>query len=156
MFVPRSRYIIIGRWGGHCALFQGDSHMESHRYQSGLERIREIFGEAGVKVIEAIAETSPDFARLTVEFPYGDIYSRPALGTKTREIVTLSSLITLGYALPELRVHMIGALRTGCTRGEILEIIMQVAVYAGFPAALNALQVARELFEELDGATPSV
>lgn len=121
---------------------------ESVRYSRGLEKLREIDGKAGERVIEALADIAPDFAKLLIEFPFGDIYSRPQLDLKSREIGVVAALTALGNATPQLKVHIHGALNVGCTRDEVVEIIMQMAVYAGFPAALNGLFAAKEVFAE--------
>lgn len=98
-------------------------------------------------MIAALAPIAPDFARLLIEFPFGDIYSRPGLDLKSREIATIAALAALGNATAQLKVHIEGALNVGVTQAEIVEVFMQMAVYAGFPAALNALFAAREVFE---------
>lgn len=69
---------------------------------------------------------------------------------KTREIAVIAALAALGNALPQLKIHIRACLNVGCSRTEITEILMQMAVYAGFPAALNALFAAKEVFEEVD------
>lgn len=127
---------------------------ESVRYSRGLEKLREIDGKAGERVIAALADIAPDFARLLIEFPFGDIYSRPQLDLKSREIGVVAALTALGNATPQLKVHIHGALNVGCTRDEVVEIIMQMAVYAGFPAALNGLFAAKEVFAEHEIAAP--
>ncbi len=126
------------------------------RYLRGLEKLREIDGEAGQRVIDALAPIAPDFARYLIEFPFGDIYSRPNLDLKSREIAVVAALTAMGNAAPQLRVHVQGALNVGCSRDEIIEVMMQMAVYAGFPAALNGLFAAQEVFKERDAAQPSV
>lgn len=118
------------------------------RYQRGLDKLREIDGEAGQRVIDALAPIAPDFARYLIEFPFGDIYSRPQLDLKSREIATVAALTALGNATPQLKVHVHGALNVGCSRDEIVELMMQMAVYAGFPAALNGLFAAQDVFKE--------
>ncbi len=118
------------------------------RYERGYEKLRQIDGEAGERVIAALADIAPDFARLLIEFPFGDIYSRPQLDLKSREMGVIAALTALGNAQPQLKVHIHGALNVGCTREEIVEMIMQMAVYAGFPAALNGLFAAKEVFAE--------
>lgn len=85
-----------------------------------------------------------------IEFAFGDIYSRSGLDLKAREIATVASLTALGNAQPQLKVHIHGALNVGCTRIEIVEVILQMAVYAGFPAALNGIAAAKEVFQERD------
>ncbi|TAM50290.1 MAG: carboxymuconolactone decarboxylase family protein [Paraburkholderia sp.] len=125
-------------------------HANNDRYTRGWDKLKEIDGEAGERVIEALAPIAPDFARYLIEFPFGDIYSRPALDLKAREIATIAALAALGNAQPQLKVHIEGALNVGCTREEIVEVFIQMAVYAGFPAALNALFAAREVFAAHD------
>lgn len=126
--------------------------MGETRYERGLQKLSEIDGEAGERVIESLADIAPDFARYLIEFPFGDIYARPGLDLKCREIATVAALTALGNAQPQLKVHIHAALNVGCTKGEILEVIMQMAVYAGFPAALNALFAAKEVFDEKNRA----
>jgi 4-carboxymuconolactone decarboxylase len=120
------------------------------RYRRGLEKLAEVDGDAGRRVIESLADVAPDMARYVIEFPFGDIYSRPGLDLKSREIATVAALTALGFALPQLKVHIHGALNVGCSRTEVVEVIMQMAVYAGFPAALNGLFAAREVFDDRD------
>ena len=93
---------------------------ENARDIRGLEKLREIDDEAGQRVIDALAPIAPDFARYLIEFPFGDIYSRPALDLKSREIATVAALTALGNATPQLKVHVHGALNVGCTRDEIV------------------------------------
>jgi 4-carboxymuconolactone decarboxylase len=116
------------------------------RYERGLAKLQQIDGEGGIKVVESLAGIAPDFARLLIEFPFGDIYSRPGLDLRSREIAVVAALTAMGNAAPQLKVHIQGALNVGVTRTEVVETIMQMAVYAGFPAALNGLAAAREVF----------
>lgn len=116
------------------------------RYTRGQRALAEIDGAAGQAVIDALADIAPDFARYVLEFPFGDIYSRPGLDLRSREIATIAALATLGHATPQLKVHIRAGLNVGLTQAEIIEILIQMAVYAGFPAALNGLFAAREVF----------
>jgi len=120
--------------------------MQPNRYEQGLAKLREIDGEAGQRVVDCLADIAPDFARYLIEFPFGDIYSRPGLDLKSHKIAVVAALTALCNAAPQLQVHIQGALNVGVTQGEIVEVIMQMAVYAGFPAALNGLSTAREVF----------
>lgn len=125
------------------------------RYQRGWEKLKEVDGEAGERVIDSLKDIAPDFARYVIEFPFGDIYSRAGLDLKSREIAVVAALTALGNASPQLKVHIHGALNVGCTRQEVVEVIMQMAVYAGFPAALNGLFAAKEVFQERDDSGKS-
>ena len=124
--------------------------MKSERYKKGWDKLQEIYGAAGENVIHTLQDIAPDFADVLVEFPFGDIYSRDGLDLKSREIATLAALTTLGTAIPQLKIHVHGALNVGCTKQEIIEIMLQMAVYAGFPAALNGLFAAKDVFDEWD------
>jgi len=90
----------------------------------------------------------PQLARFVIEFPFGDIYSRPGLDLKSREIATIAALTALRNCSPQLKVHLNAALNVGCTEVEIKEVLMQMAVYAGFPAALNGMFAFKEVLEK--------
>ena len=127
--------------------------MKSERYKKGWDKLKEIDGAAGENVINALKDIAPDFADLLIEFPFGDVYSRDGLDLKSREIATVAALTAIGTASPQLKVHIHGALNVGCTQQEIIEIMIQMAVYAGFPAALNGLFTAKEVFDEREAET---
>ena len=95
-----------------------------------------------------LKEFAPEMFDWIVDFAYGDVVSRPALDLRTRELATVAALTALGNAAPQLRAHIGGALNAGCAPREILEVILQMAVYAGFPASLNGIAVARDVFAE--------
>ena len=118
------------------------------RYERGLRKLNEIDKEQVGRIVAGLQDIAPDFARYLIEFPFGDIYTRPGLDLRARQIATVAALTALGTAMPQLKVHIHGALNVGCTRQEITEVIMQMAVYAGFPAALNGLSVAKDAFTE--------
>jgi 4-carboxymuconolactone decarboxylase len=117
-----------------------------NRYERGLKKLAEIDGAQGERVVESLADIAPDFAKYLIEFPFGDIYSRPGLDLRSREIAVVAALTAMGNATPQLKVHIRAALNVGCSRVEVVETIMQMAVYAGFPAALNGLFAAKEVF----------
>jgi 4-carboxymuconolactone decarboxylase len=124
--------------------------MSSDRYERGLEKLKEVDGEAGETVIAGLKDIAPDLARYVIEFPFGDVYCRPGLDLKSREIAAVAALTALGTATPQLKVHINGALNVGLSRQEVVEIIIQMTVYAGFPAALNGMFAAKEVFQERD------
>jgi len=119
--------------------------MES-RFERGSRALAQIDGQAGERVIASLADIAPDFARYLIEFPFGDIYSRPDLDLRSREIATIAALTALGNATPQLKVHIEAGLNVGLSRQEIVETIMQMSIYAGFPAALNGLFAAKDVF----------
>jgi 4-carboxymuconolactone decarboxylase len=124
--------------------------LSKDRFETGKQTFEKITGDVGKKFLENLKQVAPDFADYLVEFPFGSIYSRPGLDIKTREIITLSSLATQGNAAIELKAHIKLALNAGVTRQQIIELFMQISVYAGFPAAVNAMLAAKDVFKELD------
>lgn len=129
------------------------------RYTRGRARLAEVDGPAGLEIVAALSRDFPDFARYLVEYPFGDVYSRPGLGLRERELAVVAALAALGNAGPQLRVHLEAALHVGCTPIELHEVLVQISVYAGFPAALNGLAALREVLQhrgvELPLASPA-
>ncbi|MFT0168703.1 carboxymuconolactone decarboxylase family protein [Paraburkholderia mimosarum] len=119
---------------------------QESRLARGRRMLSAIDGRAGENVIQSLADIAPDFAQYLLEFGFGDIYARPGLDLRSREIATIAALTAIGHAQPQLKVHLAAGLNVGLTREEIVETIMQMALYAGFPAALNGLFAAREVF----------
>jgi len=128
---------------------------DNERYERGWNKLKEIDDKAGENIINSLKDIAPDFARYVIEFPFGDVFSRPGLDLKSREIAIVAALTAMGNAASQLKFHIHGALNVGCTRKEIVEVIMQMAVYAGFPAALNGLSAAKEVFKERDDSGKS-
>lgn len=122
--------------------------MKSQRFKDGWEKLKEVDGNAGENVIKSLKDIAPDFADLLIEFPFGDIYTRDKLDLKSREIATIAALTVMGNAAPQLKVHIHAGLNVGCSKEEIIEVIMQMSVYGGFPCALNGLFVAKEVFND--------
>lgn len=121
----------------------------SDRYRRGVDIIQQLSsGSLEQFLTSRVAEVAPDFARMAIEFPFGDLYSRGNLAFRDREIAAISALATLGHAGPQLRTHVTAAMTLGVERAEIIEILMQAAVYAGFPVALNALGACHDLLTD--------
>ena len=118
------------------------------RYDRGLAQLSAIDGEGGHRVIESLADIAPDFGRYIVEFGFGDVYSRPGLNPRDRQLVTIGSLTSMGGCEPQLEVHVNAALNVGLTPAEIVEAIMHAAMYSGFPRGLNAMFTAKKVFAE--------
>ena len=126
----------------------------SDRYARGLERLNTLNPAGGARVQESLRDIAPDFGRLMIEFGYGDLLTRPGLDMKARQIATTAALAGMGNAQPQLRFHIGASLNAGCSPDEIVEILYIVAVFAGFPAALNSLTAAKEEFS-LRGVSPA-
>lgn len=118
------------------------------RYERGWTKLKEIDGRAGEEVIESLANICPDLGRYIIEYPFGDIYSRSGLSLQQRELVTIAALTALGNSQAQLAVHIRAALNVGCLPKEIVETILQLSVYAGFPAAINGMLIAKTVFLE--------
>ncbi|HKG03122.1 MAG TPA: carboxymuconolactone decarboxylase family protein [Conexibacter sp.] len=118
------------------------------RYERGAAVQDQLDPDIRRRVTESLADLAPDFARITVEFPFGDIYSRPGLDLRSRQIATIAALCAMGGCDQQLAVHCGFARNIGMTRDELVEIVMQMAVYAGWPRAMNGLTVVREAFAD--------
>jgi 4-carboxymuconolactone decarboxylase len=129
--------------------------MTLNRYEIGLKVLQQVGGVAYDDPLRVLETIAPDLARFTVEFGYGDIMARPALDLKTRQLATVAALTALANAAPQLRFHIEGALNVGWKPLEVVEVIMLSTVYAGFPAALNGVLAAKEVFERR-GLMPDV
>src|SRR5487761_2500152 len=121
--------------------------MESERYTEGMKVRRAVLGDAYVdRALASVDDLSADMQQYVTEAAWGSVWTRPGLPRRERSIITLSMLVALNRP-HELRVHVLGGLNNGLTQKEIVELIMHSAAYCGFPAALDALRVAREVFE---------
>ncbi|GLY87472.1 carboxymuconolactone decarboxylase family protein [Actinoallomurus iriomotensis] len=118
------------------------------KYEHGLNVLRQIDGEAGQKVVDSLADISPELGHQVVAWGFGEIYARPGLAPRDRQLVTLGILTALGGAEPQLEVHVNAALNVGLTPQEIVEALLHSAGYCGFPRALNATFVAKKVFAE--------
>ena len=120
----------------------------SERYERGWKKLQEIDGEAGECVVESLKDIAPELAQYIIEYSFGDIYSRETLSLAEKEIAVVSALTALGNALLQLKVHLHGALNTGNSISEVKEVLLQMSVYAGFPAAINGLNALGEVLAE--------
>ncbi|MFJ8526588.1 carboxymuconolactone decarboxylase family protein [Bacillus sp. NPDC094106] len=122
--------------------------MSNERYQRGWQKLMEVDGEGGQRVIDSLKDIAPDLGKYVIEFAFGDIYHREGLDLKQRQLVTIASLTTQGGCEPQLNVHINAALNVGLSPDEIVEAIMHCIPYTGFPRVLNAIFVAKRIFEE--------
>lgn len=118
------------------------------RHQRGMDMLKTMFGVNAETEVEKLRAANPELARCLIEFPFAEVYTRPGLDLRTREMLTIAALTVLGYPQTELKEHVRGALNIGCTTEQIMEIVLQMAVYAGFPAALEAAKTAASVFAE--------
>lgn len=125
----------------------------STRYEKGLETLKsytdEEKGTNHFELMKALEDIAPDLGKYIIEFAYGDIYNRDHLSRKSRALTVLSSLVTQGSgSLPQLELHINTALNAGLSETEIVEAMMQLIPYVGFPSVINALTQARKVFQE--------
>jgi 4-carboxymuconolactone decarboxylase len=116
------------------------------RFARGAAKLREIDREEGLAVLDALRDVAPDLARYVVEFAFGDTYSRPDLTPPQRQLITIGILTAIGDAKPELTVHVNAALNVGLTPTEIVGAIIHAVPYVGFPRAINAALIAKDVF----------
>lgn len=124
------------------------------RFAHGKAVLDAIDGAAGANVIDALSDISPELGHQVVAWGFGEIYSRPGLEPRDRQLVTLGILTALGGCEPQLDVHINASLNVGLTPQEIIEAFLHAAVYCGFPRALNATFSAKKVFAER-GLLPS-
>lgn len=120
--------------------------MTQTTYQRGLDRLKQVDAEAGERVIASLQNIAPDLGRYIIEFGFGEVYCRDGLTLQQRELATIAALTALGTAEPQLKVHIAAGLNVGLSQQEIIETMIQMAVYAGFPAALNGIFAAQTVF----------
>ena len=126
--------------------------MDQKMHDKGLEVRKAVLGEAYVNnALKNVDEFNKPFQELLNEYCWGSVWGRDELPRKTRSMLNIAMISILNRP-HELRGHLKGALTNGVTREEIREILMQVAIYGGMPAAVDSFRIARELFAELDKA----
>lgn len=123
--------------------------MESERMELGRANINKLVQGGDINLMSKLGKTAPDLAKYVLEFVFGDIYEREGLDLKTKQILTITILATLGNAKPQLAYHIKAGLNLGLTKDEILSIMTHLSAYAGFPAALNGVATANEVFEQI-------
>jgi 4-carboxymuconolactone decarboxylase len=121
---------------------------QDSRYSRGLEILRQIGGENFDGPINSLAETSVDLSRFTVEYPYGDVLSRPGLDLPLRQLCTISMLLADGSAQPQLKFHMAGFLNAGGEPKALIELMFISVALLGFPPTVNAIGLIRAVFAE--------
>ena len=125
--------------------------MDQQRYDAGMKVRREVLGDAHVdRSLAATDEITRPLQDLVGEYGWGAIWTRPGLDRKTRSLINIGMLTALNRP-HELEVHLKGALNNGCTREEIVEVVLQTAIYCGMPAALDSMRRAKAAFDAAEG-----
>lgn len=123
--------------------------MKSALYEKGMKIRTEVLGEAYVsKAMAGMDDFNQPLQELVTEYCWGAVWTRPGLPRKTRSLINLAMLTALNRP-HEVRLHLRGALRNGCTKEEIMEVLLQSAIYCGVPAAIDSVRIAREVFKEV-------
>jgi 4-carboxymuconolactone decarboxylase len=125
-----------------------DTDDRQARYERGLALMNEVSGGQAQPFVDSLNDVSPELVRQVAAWGFGEIYSRPQLVPRDRELFTIGMLTALGGCDPELRLHIGAALTVGVTPVEIVEALLQAAGYCGFPRAINATRIAKEVFAE--------
>ena len=124
--------------------------MTSELFEKGLKVRREVLG---AEYVDASMSQADDFSRplqeLVTEYCWGNVWSRPGLDRKTRSLLNLAMLTALNRP-HEVKLHVRGALNNGCSKNDIMEVLLQTAIYCGVPAAMDSLRVAKEIFQEVE------
>ncbi|MEU5242427.1 carboxymuconolactone decarboxylase family protein [Streptomyces lydicus] len=118
------------------------------RYAYGMKVLEQVDGEAGQRIVDSLADTSPELGHQVVAWAFGDMYARPELPPRDRQLVTLGVLTALGGCEIELDVHLNAALNVGLTPTEITEALLHAAVYCGMPRSINATLIAKKVFTD--------
>lgn len=119
------------------------------RYEKGKKTLESIQEKSVEEIFKDLDDIAPDLSRFVIEYPYSEIYTREEVDLKTREICTVAALTVLG-TIPQLKEHINAALNVGNSPTEIVEIIMQMSAYCGFPKSINAVMAVKEVFIEKD------
>jgi 4-carboxymuconolactone decarboxylase len=118
---------------------------EETRYERGRRKLREVHGDRSLATVESLG----DLGRLIVEVAYGDVYSRPGLTLRERQIASVAALVATGRS-SQLPVHLRSSLQAGLSAEELREVIIQTATIAGFPPAMNAMSTLKTIAGEGD------
>jgi 4-carboxymuconolactone decarboxylase len=124
--------------------------MASELFEKGLKVRREVLG---AEHVEASMSQADDFSRplqeLVTEYCWGNVWSRPGLDRKTRSLINVAMLTALNRP-HEVKLHLRGAFNNGCSKNDIMEVLLQTAIYCGVPAAMDSLRVAKEFFQAVE------
>ncbi|MDR3477004.1 MAG: carboxymuconolactone decarboxylase family protein [Gammaproteobacteria bacterium] len=122
----------------------------NERYELGLKTLEELHGgHVGIQMVKDLQDVCPDFVTMIIEWSFGEVASRKGIDFKTRELVIIASCVTLGHVPAQLKAHIESAIKIGVTKQQIVEVILQMSIYAGMALTSNAFRVAKEVFIEM-------
>ncbi|MEV7023717.1 carboxymuconolactone decarboxylase family protein [Kitasatospora sp. NPDC093558] len=130
--------------------YQVEPAAEEDRYARGSDVLREVAGDHGFAVIDALDDIIPDLGKVLVEYAWGEVYSRPGLDYPQRQLITLGAMIAYGDTFKQQKTHLNIALRQGLTPRQLVEVLLQASPFVGFPRTLNSLAALREVFADKD------
>jgi 4-carboxymuconolactone decarboxylase len=116
----------------------------------GMEVMNKLEDGLAERVTSSLSQLDEGLSKLVTDYAFGAVVARPGLDLKTREMITVASLISLGNARPQLELHMRAAINVGVTPKELLEIVIQMAIYAGVPACMNGIIAYRATMESIE------
>jgi 4-carboxymuconolactone decarboxylase len=118
-------------------------------YEKGMELLKKLHGgHSGEQIVNALGKVSPKLVKMSIEWVFGDVMQSQVLDLKTREWIILATLIAQSH-WPQVKAHIQALLHIGASKEEIVEMIVLMSIYAGFPSAVNAMLVAKEVFSEV-------
>ncbi len=124
--------------------------MDKERYERGIKTRREVLGDAHVdRSLAATDHLTQPLQDMVIEYGWGAVWARDGLSRRTRSLINIGMLTALNRP-HELQVHLKGAINNGCSREEIVEAVLQTAIYCGMPAALDTMRNVKEVFDQLD------
>jgi len=122
--------------------------LENERVMKGAQKLKEVCGVSGERVIASLEGTATPVAKYMLEFVFGDIFCRDGLSLPEREMITTVCLLAAGGCEPQLEVHINGSLNVGMPPEKIIETFIQCVPYTGYPKVINAINVAKKVFAE--------
>jgi 4-carboxymuconolactone decarboxylase len=123
--------------------------MTGERFEKGIQIRREVLGAEHVEASTTADDFSRPLQELVTEYCWGTVWARPGLERKTRSLLNLAMLTALNRP-HEVKLHLKGALNNGCSKNEIMEVLLQTAIYCGVPAAMHSFRLAKEVFQEVE------
>ncbi len=123
----------------------------TERYQQGLALLQQLHGgEAGQKIVADLGDICPEIVDMTIEWGFGTVVSRTGIDLATRELVTIAACTALGHTTLQLRAHIASALKIGVSQEAIIDTLLQMIFYAGMAAVVNAMMIAKQVFQDFD------